>query len=200
VIAKVIHFNCPACEQPVEAGEQVSGRLISCPSCGGEFNPPGPVSKTSPSWMIILCTVLVTFGVGLGIPLERRLTALSARARSETGSQHFRRLQSEAQALVLPQCTNVIVGFNRIITEEVVLRDPDPNQWSAQVTAEFVNRVGGIERTNVPFAFAAYRSPVDGLDHVICRVDLAKISQAERDALHSKFGFTDSNAVVTSTH
>ena len=199
MIAKVIHFNCPACEQPVEAGEQVSGRLISCPGCGREFDPPGPAPKTSPSWLIILCLALVTAGVIVGIPLERRLTALSARARSETGPQHLHRLQAEAQSLLLVQSTNAIIGLNRIINQDVSLRDPDPNQWSAQVTAEFVNRVGGIERTNVPFAFSSYHSPVDGLEHVTCLVDLAKISQAERDALHSKFGDTDSNSVITST-
>jgi hypothetical protein len=200
VIAKVIHFNCPACEQPVEAGEQASGHLISCPGCGQEFDSPGPAPKTSPSWLIILCVALLMMSVMVGIPLASRLTALSARARSETAVDRQHRLQSEAQALLLPQCTNAIVGLHRIINQEIALRDPDPNQWSAQVTAEFVNRVGGIERTNVPFAFSSYRSPVDGLEHVTCLVDLAKISQAERDALHAKFGYTNSDSAITSTH
>lgn len=200
MIAKVIHFSCPDCEQPVEAGCHVSGRLISCPCCGREFNPPAPAPKASPSWLIIPCLALLAVSASIGIPLERRLAAYDAsHPRPETADQHFHRLQSEALALVLPQCTNAIVGLHRVITQDLALRDPNPNQWSAQVTAEFVNRMGGIERTTLPLAFSSYRSPVDGLDHVLCRVDVMKISQAESDALHQKFGFTDSNPSVTST-
>jgi hypothetical protein len=180
---KTIHFNCPTCERPVEAPATMSGRLIHCPSCEESLRPPRPAPKTSPSWLIIVCIALLGFFCVVGIPTAVWLTSKPKR---ESPNQLRARLLTEAQATLAEECTNAVVGLNRIIHRNLFVNDPDPNKWSADITAEYVNHIGGIDRTNLPFAFWAYDSPVDKLRHLLCRVDNLKIAQTERDALKQK--------------
>jgi DNA-directed RNA polymerase subunit RPC12/RpoP len=34
-------FNCPHCEQPLEAPEDMRGQVVSCPKCNGQIRVPG---------------------------------------------------------------------------------------------------------------------------------------------------------------
>ena len=81
--------------------------------------------------------------------------------------------------MFLRQCTNSIAGVNRVIQKDLRTNDGDPNKWTAEVTAECVNRSGGIERKNLPFVFWIYDSPVDNQPHVLCRVDNLEIYDAQ---------------------
>jgi hypothetical protein len=186
---KTIHFSCPVCERPVETPAEMSGRVMSCPICEESLRPPRPAPKASSSWLIILCFWFVMIGVCIGIPVERRWSGITARTlKPEDSRAQYKRLQAEAQAILLPKCTNAIVGLNRIISKDLSIRDEDPNKWTAEVTAEYVNHFGGIDRTNLPMVFWVYDSPVDETRHVQCRIDTRKIYEAERDALSRKFG------------
>jgi hypothetical protein len=127
---------------------------------------------------------MVAAGVLIGIPVVHLM--MSGAPRPETSVEVHKRFQTEAQAALLDQCTNAIVGLNRIIRKTTVLTDADPNKWTAEVTAEYVNHIGGVDRTTLPFVFWVYSSPVDNERHVLCRVDNLKISQNERDALSRK--------------
>jgi hypothetical protein len=190
---KTIHFNCPVCDKPVETPAEMSGRVMNCPCCEESLRPPKPAPKTSSSWLIILCFWFVTIGVCIGIPVERRLTGSATKSlRPENFQTQHKRLQAEALTIILPKCTNAIVGLNRIISQDLSLHDADPNKWTANITAEFVNHIGGIDRTNLPIVFWVYDSPVDETRHVQCRVDGKKLYQLERDALNRKFGLTAS--------
>jgi hypothetical protein len=192
---KTIHFNCPDCENPVETLAEMSGRVMNCPCCEKSLRPPKPAPKTSSSWLIILCFWFITIGVCVGIPVERRWSGSSARSsKQESSFSQHKRLQSEAQVIVLQKCTNAIVGLNRIISQELSINNEDPNKWTAEITAEHVNHFGGIDRTNVPMIFWIYDSPVDGVRHVQCRVDEKKLYQAERDALNRRFGLSSSQS------
>jgi hypothetical protein len=71
---------------------------------------------------------------------------------------------------MLQECTNVIVGLNRIIRSSVTMNDADPYKWMGHVTVEFVNRVGGIERTNLFFKFGTDTGR-DGLVHLRCNTE-----------------------------
>ena len=195
-IVKTIHFNCPACRQPVEAPAEASGKLISCPSCGREFNSPRPAPKASLYWLIVLCLGFIGVGMLTGVPIEHWLARRKA-MRPENPAHQRARFRAEAQSALLQQCTNSIVGLHQVIAQDTRFLDENPGKWTADVTAEFVNPVGGIERTELPFAFWIYHSPLDGLDHVLCRVDEAKISQAQHDALLRRFGLTDTSPAIT---
>ncbi len=175
---KTIHFSCPSCENAVETAAELSGKLTRCPSCEESLRPPRPAPKTSPSWLIAVCFILMASGVCIGIPLEQWARASSPARETPYGLQ--KRLQSEAQAMFMRQCTNAIVGLNRVIDQDLRTMDGDPNKWTAEVTAEYINHYGGIDRTNVPFVFWIYDSPVDHQRHVLCRVDNLKILGAER--------------------
>jgi hypothetical protein len=93
----------------------------------------------------------------------------------ETESQQKNRWQSEADVEMLKESTNVIVGLTRIIHSSVINADDNPYKWAGDVTAEYINRVGGIERTNVFFRFGTDTGG-DGLVHLRCSSE----SEAER--------------------
>jgi hypothetical protein len=189
-IAKTIHFNCPMCHEPVETPAAASGKLISCPSCGREFNSPKPDAKTPTSWLVVVCAGLAVAGA-LAIPLAGWAARHAAWVRQhESPAQLRQRFQAEAQASLSEQCTNAIVGLRSIIHREVLLTDANPDNWTAEVTADYVNRVGGVERVALPFNFWVYHSAVDGRDHVLCGLDRLKMARDERDALNRKFGLT----------
>jgi len=175
---KTIHFNCPICERPVETPAELSGKLTQCPRCEESLRPPRPAPKTSPAWLIVLCFVLMASGVCIGIPLEQWVATNPPKR--ETPSAMRKRLQSEAQAMFLRQCTNSTAGMDRVIQKDLQTNDGDPNKWTAEVTAEYVNHSGGIDRTNLPFVFWIYDSPVDNLRHVLCRVDNLEIFDAQQ--------------------
>jgi hypothetical protein len=90
----------------------------------------------------------------------------------ETEWQQKQRFQTEAETEMLKECTNAIVGLTRIIHTSVLDAEDNPQQWTGTVTAEFVNRMGGIERTNVPFKFSTDTGP-DGLMHIRSSYDTA---------------------------
>ncbi len=123
---------------------------------------------------------MVGAGLCVGIPLEHWLGV--DLPKRETSFELHKRLQTEAQDMLSRQCTNAIVGLSRIVNRDLFIANADPNQWTARVTAEYVNHFGGIDRTNMPFVFWVYDSPVDNLRHVLCRVDEATLSHANRDA------------------
>ena len=191
VSEKTIHFNCPLCCQPVEAPAAASGRLISCPSCGREFNPPGPAPKISSSWLVVVGTGVVAAVLLIGLPLKNLADRHAAWVRTHEAPPQLRqRFQSEADAVLAQQCSIAIIGLRDIIKRDVRFVDADPSRWTANVTADFVNRVGGVERITLPFRFWTYHSPVDDRDHVLCDVDRLKISQAENEALMRQLGST----------
>jgi len=175
---KTIHFNCPICERPVETPAYMSGRLTQCPLCDEDLRPPRPAPKASPAWLIVVCFVLMASGVCIGIPLEQWAGTNSPK--KETPYAMHKRFQTEARAMFLRQCTNSIAGMNRVIPKDLQTSDGDPNKWTAEVTAEYVNRYGGIERKDLPFVFWVYDSPVDNQPHVLCRVDNLEIYDAQQ--------------------
>jgi hypothetical protein len=92
----------------------------------------------------------------------------------ETELQQNARLRSEAEGEMLKECTNVVVGLTRIIRASVVTSEEDPYKWSGDVVTEFVNHVGGIDRTNIFFRFRTDTGG-DGWMHLRC------ISEPEAD-------------------
>jgi len=146
--------RCPECGQAAE--RPASGR-----NGVGHINFTEGWPESAGIWLII-GTLLVLV---IGTPLYWLQNQYAQMPKPETEWQQKSRFQSEAEAEMLKECTNVLVGLTRIIHSSVMSAEDNPQQWTGLVTAEFVNRFGGIERTNVPFRFGTDTGP-DGLMHM----------------------------------
>ena len=162
---------CPDCGTPV------SGEDGDCPGCGRVIERSllstqpddstadlGILSPTAAGAWLVMAILLV---VVVGGPIYWWRSELAQVPKPESESQQKSRLQAEAEVEMLKESTNVIVGLNRIIRTTVADTDDNPYKWSGDVVAEFVNRVGGVERTNVMFKFGTDTGP-DGLMHLRC--------------------------------
>src|SRR5690348_6450980 len=147
---------CPDC------GTTIGPAARSCGGCGRVIERLAPVIRNERAalpaglgptaaggWLVMaILTVVVVGG-----PIFWWRSQYAQVPRPETELQQRARLQSESEGEMLQECTNVIVGLNRIIRSSVTMNDADPYKWMGHVTVEFVNRVGGIERTNLFFKF-----------------------------------------------
>lgn len=172
---------CPDCGTPFDGHSRTCagcGRVIERAGVPAPTEPAEPaVSGLSPTaagawfFMAILLVVVV------GGPVFWWRTQFAHVPKPETEHQQKARLQSEAEGQMLNECTNVLVGLSRIIRSSVTDSDDNPYKWSGDVTAEFINHVGGVERTNVFFKFGT-DTGTDGLVHLRCGAE----SEAERRA------------------
>jgi len=112
--------------------------------------------------------ILLVIVVGVPIYLWRSLYPDGRKP--ETELQQNARLQSEAEGEMLKECTNVVVGLTRIIRASVVTDENDPYRWSGDVVTEFINHVGGIDRTNISFKFRTDTGR-DGWVHLRCSAE-----------------------------
>lgn len=61
--------------------------------------------------------------------------------------------RSQAELLMLGRSSNDVAGFNRLVNSHVDTSGGNVNSWSGEVTADYINHVGGIDRTNLHYAF-----------------------------------------------
>jgi len=170
---------CPDC------GTNVEATALSCMGCGRVMERPVPVpiperaplptglGPTAAGAWLVLAILLV---VVVGGPIFWWRTQYSQVPKPETELQQMARLQSESEGEMFKECTNVIIGLNRIIHFSLNIADDNPYKWSGKATVEFVNRVGGIERTNLDFKFGTDTGR-DGLVHLRCSTE----SEAEAE-------------------
>jgi hypothetical protein len=78
-----------------------------------------------------------------------------AKWQPEDRSKLLTRLRAGADAVVREYCSNTVVGITRIVRTDLDTLEDNPAKWSGNAVAEFINRVGGVERTNLPFVFKA---------------------------------------------
>ena len=163
---KNAQFNRPPRDQKIGARHDPPGRDMDCPTCGQRFTIPTP--RPIRGAMILVALALLIGGASIAVVLDNR-----ARPESEYG--RVSRFRAEARADLFKECTNQIVGLSRIIDARIddVSGSDDPRSWSASVTAEFVNKFGGIERTNLPFEF--YTEKLGGNSRVLCVPDFKKL-------------------------
>jgi hypothetical protein len=65
-----------------------------------------------------------------------------------------------ARKEVLEACTNKVVGLNRIIALNFDDQSANVSQWHAAATLEYVNALGGVQRTNLNFRFEGFGSGI----------------------------------------
>ena len=73
----------------------------------------------------------------------------------KTPDQKMTRWRSSAQPLMLAQATNDVPGLNRLVDFHLDTAGRSLNTWSGDVAADFVNHVGGIDRTNLHYVFTS---------------------------------------------
>ncbi len=71
----------------------------------------------------------------------------------ESNDQKIARWHNEAKTAMLTESTNRVPGINRIILNEVENRGQSVTSWRGHVTLDFVNHLGGIDRTNLYYLF-----------------------------------------------
>jgi hypothetical protein len=84
--------------------------------------------------------------------------------RVETLAQKKSRWRKEAQKGILQKCTNSVVGIRGIIRTDLQDSDDSLTKWSGSAVVEYVNRVGGVERTNLYFRFFTIDDTFTGRD------------------------------------
>jgi hypothetical protein len=167
---------CPDCGTPIDSEAQ------TCAGCGRVVERPGtlieedaPVSKVlgptgAGAWLVLAVLLVVV----VGGPIFWWRSQYAHVPKPETEAQQILRLRSEAEGEMLKECTNVVVGLSRVIHSSIADLSDSPYRWSGDLTVEFVNRVGGIERTNLFFKFGTDTGG-DGLVHLRC------VSESEAD-------------------
>ena len=73
---------------------------------------------------------------------------------SESPTERGWRWEQEAPAAVAAACSNY-VGFRRLMNAHYVdtHNSPNPAKWTSTADVEFINKVGGVEVTNLPIRF-----------------------------------------------
>lgn len=120
--------------------------------------------------------LIVVIAVAAYIVVQRRNVAVEAEhPEAEPFEVELTRLRTDAPAVLLTECTNTIIGLNRIISTTLDDHADDVSAWHAEVTAEFVNKIGGVERTNMPMVFEKRGDRHTGHAILICSPDYALI-------------------------
>ena len=160
---------CPDC------GTAVDPQARTCIGCGRVIeraaSAPAESAKVyaglgptaAGAWLVLAILLVIV----VGGPIFWWRSQYAQVPKPETEWQQKTRLQAESEGEMLKECTNVIVGLNRIIRASVTAADENPYKWTGEATVEFVNRVGGVERTNLVFRFGTDTGP-DGLMHLRC--------------------------------
>jgi hypothetical protein len=125
------------------------------------------LSPTAAGAWLVMAILLV---IVVGGPIYWWRSQYAHVPKPESEWQQKTRLQTEAEGEMLKECTNVLVGLTRLIRTAVIDTDDNPYKWSGDVVAEYVNRVGGVERTNIFFKFGT-DTGADGLVHLRCTSD-----------------------------
>ena len=71
----------------------------------------------------------------------------------ESYAHKLNRYRTSAENLVRVACTNEVTGLRQFISMDVSPYGQNVKEWKATATVEFINHLGGIDRTNLEFQF-----------------------------------------------
>lgn len=104
--------------------------------------------------MKTIAALFAIFGIGVlswGLILRHRTNRID---NPPTLMEDLPRLRGTEDFAILDFCTNRFVGFTRLVSASKNDYDDNPYKWSAHVTAERVNKLGGIDRESATVRFA----------------------------------------------
>jgi len=124
---------------------------------------------------LIILYVVVCLGIAVvGQYRENAREDISTYGVYEKPRAKVARLASEAEATARAECSNVVVGITRIVNIHCSTYEDQVRKWKADAQVEFINRVGGIERTNLTMTFDAGIPGPDGYCHLSAFVETAR--------------------------
>lgn len=95
------------------------------------------------------------------VELEQNRLALSLAKSNEVvaEAQWLANSNREAEALakMMPEITNSVIGLRTIIDYGVSAPDDNVSNWSGVAEVEYINHLGGVDRTNLSFCFREER-------------------------------------------
>ena len=95
-------------------------------------------------WLILAIGVVVFFGFRSWQESQNGYESYSHRL------AHYR---ASAENLVRVACTNEVTGLRQFIRMDVSIYGQNVKEWKATATVEYINHLGGIDRTNLEFVF-----------------------------------------------
>ena len=194
----IVKAICPHCSQKIEALKEVAGQTVTCPTCNHDFIFPKAKSKAG---FVVVIIVLLSFVAVIELYFKwqendemefhdmlvaghKADDALKTIISPENNPNESKigRLKKEAETSMLEACTNAVVGLNRIVEKNIIDYDDDPNKWTGNMTVEYINKVGGINRKELTFNFHAYKDTVFALEDSSLDDDKEKASQGNSSA------------------
>lgn len=150
-------FQCPHCAQYIEADMARSGRDLACPLCGKSFTVPTSKRQKHVALLIIISILVGSAFFGL-YRISSNMRHMDDPERElyptkfEDHWQTLARFRREAEPAMLKECTNYL-GFTRMIDHSINTYDDQVSNWTGNATIDFLNSVGGMQRTNLFFLF-----------------------------------------------
>ena len=102
----------------------------------------------------------------------------------ESRDDRIARFKIEAALSQRQSCTNMVTGLRSIIRASIDDSSGNPCEWTGSAVVEFINPIGGVERTNL--AFICRQHGIDSVSHVTAFVDETKIWEAIYEAAKRK--------------
>jgi len=99
---------------------------------------------------------------------------------NELPAQRMERLRAEAPVEMLTTCSNEVIGFQRLVEFHIFTSDHIITNWQGDVTADFVNGIGGVNRTNILYRFGAAGG------HIYAIQDWEAMYQRDTKAIESR--------------
>jgi len=177
---KTIKFNCPRCNQSIEAPMEIVNTQVACPTCSYEFAPQHEsfwikqlvIARNRPvavAVAIILSVIAVRSVRGYftaNDDMERRLDIQLA-ATNESELDRSRRWEREAKASMEKEIEKETLGFTRIVDSWIATSENHPSKWKGQAQVEFLKDSGGIGRKTLYCGFTT----ISGTAYCISAVD-----------------------------
>jgi hypothetical protein len=89
----------------------------------------------------------------------------------------LQRWRDGAEAAVATICSNDITGFRGMVDTTVRDYSDQTDEWSARATVEYINTVGGVERTNLDLKF------ISTSGHITALIDYDKLRDRETERI-----------------
>jgi len=181
--------NCNVCSGTLEFEAVHAGTTVQCPHCGMEtvlFAPIERVSEppTKPprrrlnfSWKRIAIVFIALFAIVAFITYQSKKGEQKEMKKMEDivnpTPPTWDTLQTNALKKILEDCSNNVVGLQRIVKSSVD-EHGTPSNWTGTVTIEFINKAGGIERKDRWYFFDTIPNSTGKIMDVIAYEDIER--------------------------
>jgi len=199
-----IKFVCQHCGKEIEAPSVLRGTETDCPHCrktvtiwetlsAKEFNALNSTPKVKAPLLrpivLVIAVALLFIGFFFIDKIDRWDAFIGEKAHPEmyeNAAGARMRYEGEADARLLKECSNY-VGFIRILDHYVYTSDSQVTNWTGGATIDYINKVGGVERTNLLFCFWVYDGHCLGMVDDVAMLNRDRKQANDIDEYRRKF-------------